>query len=80
MDYNEFLALHGSYVTAMHAYIAETEKSCSMLGKCTADPLSLGERLNLFSQEIVENDAHRTYLSAKRLLHAAALLGYGSTN
>jgi hypothetical protein len=80
MNYNEYLELHANCVAAMRAYFVEAEKSSLMLSKCTAEPLSFTERLSLLSQEIAENDAHTNYLGTKRLLHGAALLGYGFSN
>ena len=80
MNNKEFLQVHADCVVAMHAYVDEAEKSCEMLGKCTSDPLPFEERLELLLQETIEKDAHVTYLDAKRLLHSAALLGYGFSN
>ena len=80
MNHNEYLELHANYVAALRAYFVEAEKSSVMLSKCTAEPLSFTERLSLLSQEIVENDAQTNYLGIKRLLHGAALLGYGFSN
>jgi hypothetical protein len=48
--------------------------------QCGTTDTQATERLNLVSQGIVENDAHMTYLGTKRLLYAAALLGYGLSN
>jgi hypothetical protein len=80
MNHTDFLELHKNCVTAMRTYFVEAETTTEMLAKCTAEPLSFGERLGLLSQEIVENDAHVIYLDTKRLLHGAALLGYGFPN
>jgi len=80
VTYDQFLELHANCVAAMRAYFVEAEKSSVMLSQCTPEPLSFTERLGLLSQEIVENDAHANYLGTKRLLHSAALLGYGSSN
>jgi hypothetical protein len=76
----EFLELHDASETLMRSYIVEVEKSSAMLANCTADPLSLEERLALMFQGVVERDAHLTYLGAKNLLLNAALLGYGLAN
>ncbi|MGH9572251.1 MAG: hypothetical protein ACRD40_01800 [Candidatus Acidiferrales bacterium] len=80
MDHNEFLELHAGCVAAMRAYVVEAEKSCTLLGKCTGQPLTFEERMALLCQAITENDAHMSYLGAKSFLHGAALLGYGSLN
>ncbi len=80
MNYAEYLELHTNCVAAMRAYFVQAETTSAMLARCTVEPLSFKERLGLLSQEIIENNAHLTYLGTKRLLHAAALLGYGSSN
>ena len=80
MNNAELGELHASCVAAMRAYFAEAEKTSSMLAKCTAEPLSLTERLDLLSQELIENESHSRYVDAKILLHAAARFGYGSSN
>ena len=80
MNYTKFVELQTACVAATRAHVVEAEKSCVMMGKCTAEPLSFREHLSLLSQGIVENDAPMAYLGAKRLLHGAALLGYGFSN
>jgi hypothetical protein len=80
MNYTNFLELHKTCVAAMRTYFCEAETTTRLLAKCTAEPLSLGERSGLLSQEIVENNAQLIYLDSKRLLHRAALLGYGFPN
>jgi hypothetical protein len=80
MTYKEFLDLHAECITAMRAYFAEAEQSCVLLAQCTVEPLSPTSRLNLIAQEVAEKEAHGTYLDGKRLLHEAALQGYGSSN
>lgn len=77
MNDAEFLKLHTSCVTAFRIYVAAAETTATMLGECTANPLPLAKRLELMLHENDENSAHRTYLSTKRLLHDAALRGYG---
>lgn len=69
--------LHAAFVTSMRSYIAEVEKSATMLEECTAKPFPLKKRLKLASQGIIEQAAHLTYLSAKSLLLNAAQFGYG---
>jgi hypothetical protein len=76
----EFMELHICYVTAFRAYVSAAETTATMLAKCTANPLPLAKRLELMLQENVENSAHRAYLGTKRLLHDAALCGYGNSN
>jgi hypothetical protein len=76
MDQTEFNELHASCVTAFKIYIAEAEKTSTMLADCTAEPLPLIKRLKVVFQERAENAAHLIYLGAKRLLHNAARLGY----
>jgi hypothetical protein len=80
MTQEEFLDLHAKCVTAMRFYFAVAQKSCALLGRCTEEPLSSLSRLNLIAQEVAEKEAHGTYLDSKRLLHEAAIQGYGSTN
>ena len=80
MNHSEFSELHANCVAAMRAYFAEAEKTSSMLAKCTAEPLSLTERLDLLSQELIENESHTRYVDAKILLHTAARFGYRSSN
>jgi hypothetical protein len=76
----EFLDLHAKCVAAMRFYFAVAEKTCALLESCTVEPLAALSRLNLVAQEVAEKEAHGTYLQRKRLLHEAALHGYGSTD
>lgn len=76
MTYAEFVDLHTSGVTALHDYFDQAEKTTTLLAKCTAEPLPFAERLDIASQEIVENTAHADYLGIKSRLHDAARLGY----
>ena len=62
--------------TATRDYLREAEKTSTMLAQCGHHPLTLEERLALFSQEILERDAFRIYLESKRFLHSVALRGY----
>jgi hypothetical protein len=82
MEQIEFTALRAEYATVTETYLREAEKTSVMLGRCTKGPLSFEERLALLGQEILERDAFRLYLDAKRFLHSAAVVGYGglSTN
>ena len=80
MTNEEFKRLHADCVIAMRAYFVEAEKTTDLLAQCTADPLSFTDRLELLSQEIIENDAHASYRGTKSLLHGAARLGYGLSN
>ena len=80
MNYTDFLELHETCVAAKRTYFCEAKRTIEMLAKCTAEPLSFGERLGFLSQETVENDAHAVYLDTKRLLHRAALRAYGFPN
>ena len=77
MNNAEFIELHSNCVIAMRAYFVEAERTCALLAHCTAEPLSFTERMSLLSQEIIENQSHERYVTAKSLLHDAALLGYG---
>jgi hypothetical protein len=78
MNRTEFMEMHASCVTALGTYFAEAERTTQMLAECTVEPLSFSERFKLMSQEVVENDAHLTYLGTKSLLFNAARLGYAS--
>lgn len=80
MNKAEFADLHAHCVITMRAYFVEAERTTKLLAKCTAEPLSFAERLGLLSQEIIENNALTSYVSAKSLLHGAARLGYGFSN
>jgi len=71
------MELHEHCGTAMRAYFIQAEKTSAMLAECTAEPMTFRQRFRLMSQEIVENDAHLTYLGAKSLLYNAARRGYG---
>jgi hypothetical protein len=77
MDRIDFIALLAECATVSEAYFREAAKTAIMLAKCTRQPLSFDERFALLSQEILERDSYLMYLHAKRLLHSAALLGYG---
>ena len=74
----EFTALHAECVAVTETYFREAERTSVMLARCTQEPLTFKERFALVSQEIVEKDAYLMYLGAKRILHSAALLGYGA--
>jgi hypothetical protein len=80
MNKAEFLRLHAECLTAMRAYFVEADVTTRMLAKCIAEPLPFADRVSLLSQEVIENNAHETYLTTKRLLHDAARLGYGFSN
>jgi hypothetical protein len=80
MTNEEFRQLHTDCVAAMRAYFVEAEKTTDLLAKCTVNPLSFKDRLDLLSQEIIEDGAHASYKGAKGLLHGAARLGYGFSN
>ncbi len=78
MTRTDFTALHAKCITDRETYFTEVRKTSIMLGKCTPEPLSFRERFALLTQEIGEHDAHLMYMETKRLLHRAALLGYGA--
>jgi hypothetical protein len=59
----------------MQSYFAEAEKTCSMLSKCSPEPLPFFKRFAILRQEIAEKDAQQLYTVAKSLLHDAARLG-----
>ena len=80
MNNAEFIQLHAECVTAMRAYFTEADVTTRMLAKCTAEPLPFAERMSLISQELIETNAQTRYVSAKRLLHDAARLGYEFSN
>jgi len=76
MNHTEFMASLAECTTATKTYFREADKTSVMLAKCSQRPLTFEDRLALLSQEIVERDAFRVYLDAKRFLHSAALRGY----
>jgi hypothetical protein len=80
MNRTEFVQLHATCVTAFGAYIIEAEKTTQMLRECTAEPLTVTQRLKVMSQGIVENDTHLVYLGVRSILYKAARLGYGSSH
>lgn len=80
MNRTEFMEMHATCVAAQGTYVAEAERTATMLAGCTEDPLTFTERFKLMSQGIAENDAHLTYLGTKSLLYKAAQLGYGFLN
>ena len=80
MDQTEFNGLHTSCITAFQDYITSAGLTATMLARCTSEPLSLADRLNLMVQERAEEDAHSIYLNLKRILHDAARLGYRYSN
>ena len=79
MSKEEFVVLHAHCETTMQVYWTQVQKTCGMLGACMPEPLSFAQRFALLQQEITERDAHTAYGEAKRVLHAAALLGYDAT-
>jgi hypothetical protein len=76
VERTEFNDLLAECALATETYVREAEKTSMMLGKCTQRPLTFDERFALLRQEILERDAYRVYLDAKRFLHNVALLGY----
>jgi hypothetical protein len=76
MNHMEFMDSLADCIAASEAYFREADKTSVMLRKCSQRPLTFEERFALLSQEILERDAFRIYLDAKRFLHRAALLGY----
>jgi len=77
VDQTEFNDLYGSLVSALRTYVVEAEVTSTMLANCGSEPMSLAGRLELMGQELIETNAHSTYLNLKCLLHHAALHGYG---
>jgi len=78
MECTEFAALLAECAETTAVYLREAEKTSKMLGRCKEQPLTFDERFVLLCQEIQERDAFLLYLDAKRLLHNAALCGYGA--
>ena len=76
MDQTQFKELHTSCVTALRNYVTSAELTATMLEKCTPEPLSLEERLDLLVQESAEQESHSIYLDTKRTLRNAARVGY----
>ena len=72
----DFIRLHADCIAAMRVYFVEAERPSAMLAQCTAEPLSFMERFSLLWQKIIEYETRGLYVAAKRLLLAAALLGY----
>jgi hypothetical protein len=71
-----FNELHTRCVTALREYVASAEVTTNMLANCTPEPMSLGDRLDLLTQEVAEKDAHFVYTNLKRIIHHAARLGF----
>ncbi len=78
MDRTEFITLRDECAGTAEIYIREVEKTSKMLGRCAEHPLSFDARFVLVCQEIQERHAFLLYVDAKRLLHNAALSGYGA--
>jgi hypothetical protein len=78
MDRTEFITLREECAETTEIYLREVEKTSKMLGRCTEHPLTFDERFVLLCQEIKERNAFLLHLHAKRLLHNAALCGYGA--
>ena len=76
MDQTQFKSLHTRYVTALRNYVTSAELTATLLEKCTSEPLTLGDRLDLLVQETAEQESHHIYLDIKRTLNNAARLGY----
>ena len=76
MTRQDFLDMHGSCVRALQTYFVEAEKTTLMLANFTGVPLSFTARFELMSQEIVEKEAHTSYLRAKGTLYEATRLGF----
>jgi hypothetical protein len=76
MNRTDFMASLVECATATESYFQEMGKTSVMLRKCGKRPLTFEERFALLAQEILERDAFRIYLAAKRFLHRVALLGY----
>jgi hypothetical protein len=80
MNQSEFNDLHASYVDALRDYVTSAELTATLLARCTPQPMSLADRLNLLLQEGAESDTHRIYWELKKHLHEAARLGYQGSN
>jgi hypothetical protein len=78
MDRTEFITLREECAETTEIYLREAAKTSTLLGRCTEQPLTFDERFALLCQEIHERDAYLLYINTKRLLHSAALLGYGA--
>jgi len=76
MDHAEFVVSLAECSKTTASYIREANKTSVMLGKCGPQPLTFEERLALLAQEILERNAFRSYMEAKRALHRVALVGY----
>jgi hypothetical protein len=76
MTRTEFAAVLADCAVVTETYLREAEKTSGMLVQCTGEPLPFDQRFALLSQEILEMEAFRSYLGAKRRLHNAALVGY----
>jgi len=77
MDQITFNELHVSCVSALQDYVDSAELTTQLLGRCTLEPLPLGDRLSLLLQEKAENDFYDVYTNLKCLIHDAARLGFG---
>jgi hypothetical protein len=78
VNQTQFVALQVKCIAVLENYFTEARKTSVLLQGCTLEPLAFKERFALLSQEIIEKDALLLYLEVKRLLHSAALLGYGA--
>lgn len=58
MDQAEFERLHKRFAASLHRYMAEANKLCELLAKCTEEPLGLELRSEIAVQRSAENEAH----------------------
>jgi len=80
VDRTQFEILHAGCLTALANYVNAAERTATMLEKCTPEPMSLAQRLDLLVQESEEEQAHHVYLDTKHVLRKAAKKGYYNTN
>jgi hypothetical protein len=59
MTIRKFTELHNRSMRLMLSYFAEAEKTCSMLSKCSPEPLPFFKRFAILRQEIAENNAQQ---------------------
>jgi hypothetical protein len=72
MDGQAFVVLHDQCAETLHEYVAEAEKTCSMLRNFKDKPPSATQLRSIMVQRSRENEAHRKYMEIReRLLEVA---------
>ncbi len=77
MNHEEFNRLHRECEQLLDDWISEAKITCTMLGECLNEPLSLQQRSDLHTQRARENEARDVYMAHRKRLFELARSGYG---